>query len=101
MLSTAHDEQQPIITDILIPVSIDGTPLKYDTITDKTNIAADKTNIVINHMVVRQEDQKMHRSLMYALSEVPDTAAALQYSCEVVEKVITQKSNYSGKVITQ
>ena len=169
MLSTAHDEQQPITTDILVPVTIDGTPLKYDdnpahaagmahaisehwervglfeqltkygTVSmtngriaciDKdvipfilgryvepvytfaspcppsaeriSNLAAahaldnsvldwnptanatitsaEQTNIVINHMVVRQEDQKMHRSLMYALSDVPDTAAALQAS---------------------
>ena len=169
MLSTAHDEQQPITTDILVPVTIDGTPLKYDdnpahaagmahaisehwervglfeqltkygtvsmtngriACTDKdvipfilgryiepvytfaspcppsserisnlsaahaldnsvldwnptanaTITSAEQTNIVINHMVVRQEDQKMHRSLMYALSDVPDTAAALQAS---------------------
>ena len=50
----------------------------WDTTANDNIIPAETTNIVINHMVVRQEDQKMHRSLMYALSDAPNTASALQ-----------------------
>ena len=46
MLSTAQDEQLPVNTDILIPVDIDGTPLKYD---DNPARAAGMAHAIAEH----------------------------------------------------
>ena len=58
--------------------ALNNTVKDWDPTENNKITPAQTGNIVINPMVVRAEDMKMHRSLMHVFIDAPDTAAALQ-----------------------